>query len=65
MSKIDVAEGGERPAWLSKMDFSGFKLKLIGSIVAVAVIDLLGTFMNVAQFTSEQMARKVGIQRTW
>ena len=65
VSKIDVAGGSERPAWLSKMDFSGLKLKLIGSIVAVAAIDLLGAFMNVAQFTSEQLAWKVGIQLTF
>ena len=65
VSKIDVAGGSERPAWLSKMDFSGLKLKLIGSIVAVAAIDLLGAFMNIAQFTSEQLAWKVGIQLTF
>lgn len=65
VSKIDVAEGSERPSWLSSMDFSGLKLKLIGSIVAVAAIDLLGAFMNVAQFTTEQLAWKVGIQLTF
>lgn len=65
VSKIDLAEGNERPSWLGKMDFSGLKLKLIGSIVAVAAIDLLGAFMNVAQFTSEQLAWKVGIQLTF
>lgn len=65
VSKIDLADGSERPSWLGKMDFSGLKLKLIGSIVAVAAIDLLGAFMNVAQFTSEQLAWKVGIQLTF
>lgn len=65
VSKIDIAHGSERPSWLGKMDFSGLKLKLIGSIVAVAAIDLLGAFMNVEQFTSEQLAWKVGIQLTF
>ena len=65
VSKIDASEGGERPAWMGEMNFSGLKLKLIGSIVAVAAIDLLGAFMNVAQFTSEQLAWKVGIQLTF
>lgn len=65
VSKIDVAEGSERPAWLGKVDFSGLKLKLIGSIVAVAAIDLLGAFMNVTQFTNEQLGWKVGIQLTF
>jgi uncharacterized protein (TIGR00645 family) len=65
VSKIDLAHASERPSWLGKMDFSGLKLKLIGSIVAVAAIDLLGAFMNVAQFTNEQLAWKVGIQLTF
>lgn len=65
VSRIDIAAGSERPSWLGAMDFSGLKLKLIGSIVAVAAIDLLGAFMNVAQFTSEQLAWKVAIQLTF
>lgn len=65
VSKIDIAHGSERPSWLGKLDFSGLKLKLIGSIVAVAAIDLLGAFMNVEQFTSEQLAWKVGMQLTF
>lgn len=65
VSRIDIADSGERPSWLGKMDFSSLKLKLIGSIVAVAAIDLLGAFMNVAQFTSEELAWKVGIQLTF
>lgn len=64
VSKIEVAAGSERPAWMGELDFSGLKLKLFGSIVAVAAVDLLGAFMNVAQFTSEQLAWKIGIQIT-
>lgn len=65
ISRIDVAAGKERPAWMGNLDFSGLKLKLFGSIVAVAAVDLLGAFMNVSQFTSEQLAWKVGIQVTF
>lgn len=65
ISRIDIAAGQERPAWMGNLDFSGLKLKLFGSIAAVAAVDLLGAFMNVSQFTSEQLAWKVGIQVTF
>lgn len=65
VSRIDVAVGRKRPNWLGNLDFSALKLKLIGSIVAVAAIDLLGAFMNVDQFTSEQLAWKIGIQMSF
>lgn len=65
VSRIDVATGPQRPNWLGHLDFSGLKLKLIGSIAAVAAIDLLGAFMNVDHFTSEQLAWKVAIQMSF
>lgn len=64
VSRIEVAAGRERPAWMGGLDFSGLKLKLFGSIVAVAAVDLLGAFMNIAQFTSAQLAWKIAIQLT-
>lgn len=64
VSRMEVAAGRERPAWMGGLDFSGLKLKLFGSIVAVAAVDLLGAFMNVAQFTSGQLAWKLAIQLT-
>lgn len=65
VSRMDVAVGRTRPIWLGHLDFSGLKLKLIGSIAAVAAIDLLGAFMNVEQYTSGQLAWKVGIQMSF
>ncbi len=36
VSKIDVArESEDKPAWMGKVDFSGLKLKLVASIVAI------------------------------
>lgn len=35
-----------RPAWMRRMEFSNLKMKLISSIVGIAVIDLLGTFLE-------------------
>jgi len=35
VSKIDVANHEDRPDWMGHVDYSGLKLKLIGSIVAI------------------------------
>jgi uncharacterized protein (TIGR00645 family) len=49
VSKIDVAHHKDRPEWMGKVDFSGLKLKLIASIVAISGIHLLKSFMNISQ----------------
>ena len=49
VSKIDIAKSNkDKPSWMGKLDFSGLKLKLIGSIVAISGINLLETFLSVA-----------------
>src|SRR3954469_20101842 len=35
----------DRPHWLGKLGFSGLKLKLIGSIIAISMIELLRDFI--------------------
>ena len=48
ISKIDVAEKHrDRPSWMGRLDFSGLKLKIIGSVVAISLIELLQDFLNV------------------
>ena len=45
VSKIASARDAEdRPTWMGHVDFSGLKMKLIGSIVAISVIGLLQDF---------------------
>ena len=47
VSKISVAEDNvDRPSWMGKVDYSGLKIKLIGSLVAISVIELLKDFME-------------------
>ena len=46
VSKINVAIHEDRPEWMGKVDYSGLKIKLIGSIVAISAIDILRAFMN-------------------
>lgn len=47
VSKIDNAENGhDHLPWMGELDFSGLKLKIIGSIVAISLIELLQDFLN-------------------
>ena len=54
VSKMDVADHPDRPAWMGKVDFSGMKLKLIASIVAISAIHLLKAFMEVGTLRQDQ-----------
>ena len=48
VSKIDVAENHvDRHSWMGHLDFSGLKLKIIGSVVAISLIELLQNFLNI------------------
>jgi uncharacterized protein (TIGR00645 family) len=47
VSKIDESEHRDWPEWMGKIDFTGLKLKLLSSIVAISGIQLLKTFMNI------------------
>lgn len=46
VSTFDFDVGADRPDWMGKVDFSGLKLKLIASIVAISGINLLKNFMS-------------------
>ena len=50
VSKIASARGSEdRPSWMGRVDFSGLKMKLIGSIVAISAIGLLQDFTRITE----------------
>jgi uncharacterized protein (TIGR00645 family) len=46
VSKLDLDDAKDRPNWMGKVDFSGLKLKLISSVVAISGIHLLKVFME-------------------
>jgi uncharacterized protein (TIGR00645 family) len=46
VSRIDTMEDEDRPSWMGTVDFSGLKLKLFASIIALTGIELLKTFMD-------------------
>ena len=48
VSKIDAARNSpDKPDWMGQVDFSGLKLKLVASIVAISGINLLEAFMSI------------------
>ena len=49
VSKIDTENAEDRPSWMGTLDFSGLKMKLIGSIVAISAISLLRAFMTLTE----------------
>ena len=53
VSKIDTAGHEDRPEWMGKVDFSGLKVKVIASIVAISAIELLKAFVNVSTEAQE------------
>jgi len=65
VSKINVGDHEDRPAWMGKVGFSDLKIKLIGAIVAISAVELLKAFINVQLLTTEQLAWKVGIHLTF
>jgi uncharacterized protein (TIGR00645 family) len=61
VSKIDVEETADWPEWMSKIDFSGLKMKLMSSIVAISAIQLLKIFMELKQVSDREIAWYVGL----
>jgi uncharacterized protein (TIGR00645 family) len=47
VSRIDPTGHDDWPEWMTKVDFTGLKLKLLGSIVLISGIQLLKAFMSI------------------
>lgn len=66
VSKISVAEGAkDRPHWMGHVDYSGLKIKLIGSLVAISVIELLKDFMQEGPYDAARQGWRIGIHMTF
>jgi len=66
VSKIEVADGDiDRPDWMGSVDFSGLKLKLIGSLVAISVIELLKDFMSATTDAEPGLKWRIAIHVTF
>jgi uncharacterized protein (TIGR00645 family) len=56
VSKLDAGDHEDRPVWTGTVDFSGLKLKLISSIVAISAIALLRNFMRIGDAPLDELA---------
>ena len=65
VSKIDVVNHEDKPSWMGTVDFSGLKLKLISSIVAISGIHLLKLFFNLNNYTKEQITLFIAVHLTF
>lgn len=55
VSKMDLGNHVDEPAWKGKVDFSALKLKLIASIVAISGIHLLKIFMGLEKYADREI----------
>jgi uncharacterized protein (TIGR00645 family) len=58
VSKLDIADSEDRPSWMGKVDFSGLKMKLIASIVAISGIHLLKVFMEIGKADPDKIVNE-------
>jgi uncharacterized protein (TIGR00645 family) len=55
VSRIDVAQEGDKLGWLGKLDAGTLKLKVAASIVAISSIHLLKVFMDVKTIPNDKI----------
>ncbi len=51
----------DKPTWLGGMDFATVKLRLLGSIVAIAAIQILETFVHIRDVRSQDAGLQLAI----
>jgi uncharacterized protein (TIGR00645 family) len=57
VSKINPAQDHEdRPEWMGTLDFSGMKIKIVGSVVAISLVELLQDFIHMAEMNADGIA---------
>ena len=61
VSKFNHLSHKDWPDWMGTIDFTGLKLKLISSIVAISAIQLLKAFMDVKNTSDRELGWLVGI----
>ncbi len=65
VSRIDVTEHPDWPSWMASIDFTGLKLKLLSSIVAISGIQLLRNFMSLGTVSDRDLTWSVAIHLTF
>ena len=65
VSKIDAAGHTDWPDWMAAIDFTGLKLKLMTSIVAISGIQLLENFLNMDAVSDRNLGWAIAIHLTF
>ncbi|MFO1350367.1 MAG: TIGR00645 family protein [Gammaproteobacteria bacterium] len=55
VSRIDASNDDKKPTWLGKLDPGTIKIKLAVSVVAVSSVHLLQIFINLGEYSSQQL----------
>ncbi len=61
VSRIDHSGHRDWPEWMGSIDFTGLKLKLLSSIVAISAVQILKQFMALDKISDRELAWSVGI----
>ena len=68
VAKLHTGDSGERPEWMGLIDFSGLKMKMMGSIVAISAVALLQAFVELGEgehIPNTEVAWLVGVHLTF
>jgi uncharacterized protein (TIGR00645 family) len=58
---LTAETSADRRDWMGKLDFSGLKFKILASIIAIASIELLETYMNIGSMNKTDVLWKIVI----
>ena len=61
VGRLLASQVDDQPDWLGVLDFSTVKLRLIGSIVAIAAIQILETFVHIDEVKIQDAAWQLAI----
>jgi uncharacterized protein (TIGR00645 family) len=53
--KVEFNKSDPRPEWMSRIDFAGLKLKLLSSMTVIAAVQLLRSFLDIANETDRDL----------
>ena len=56
---FSAVAAADRRDWMGKLDFNGLKLKILASIVAIASVELLETYMNIGSMNKTDVLWKI------
>jgi len=58
---LTLTAAADRQDWMGRLDFSALKFKILASIVAIASIELLETYMNIGSMNKTDVLWKIVI----